>query len=393
MFKILTLNNISVKGLDRLPREKYEIASEISHPDAVLVRSAKMHDMEIPATVKAIGRAGAGVNNIPVAKMTERGVPVFNAPGANANAVKELVLAGMLMAARNIAQAWAFARGLNGTDEQIHKAVESGKKNFVGFELPGRTMGVIGLGAIGVKVANAARALGMKAVGHDPTITVQRAWQLASDVEQALSVDDLLSRSDFVSFHVPLTEETRHMVNEQRVRLLKKGAVLLNFSRDGIIDDKAVVGALDAGHLYAYVCDFPSNLLKDHPRCITLPHLGASTREAEENCAVMVADQVREWLENGNVTNAVNFPEIYLPRNGGHRVAVVNSNVPNMVGQISTDLGAAGININDMLNRSRGDIAVTLLDLDKAPSKEVVAQLSSIAGVLSVRCLGCTGSQ
>jgi len=393
MFKILTLNNISVKGLERLPREKYEIASEISHPDAVLVRSAKMHDMEIPATVKAVGRAGAGVNNIPVAKMTERGVPVFNAPGANANAVKELVLAGMLMAARNIAQAWAFARGLNGTDEQIHKAVESGKKNFVGFELPGRTMGVIGLGAIGVKVANAARALGMKAVGHDPTITVQRAWQLASDVEQALSVDDLLSRSDFVSFHVPLTEETRHMVNEQRVRLLKKGAVLLNFSRDGIIDDKAVVGALDAGHLYAYVCDFPSNLLKDHPRCITLPHLGASTREAEENCAVMVADQVREWLENGNVTNAVNFPEIYLPRNGGHRVAVVNSNVPNMVGQISTDLGAAGININDMLNRSRGDIAVTLLDLDKAPSKEVVAQLSSIAGVLSVRCLGCTGSQ
>jgi D-3-phosphoglycerate dehydrogenase len=393
MFKILTLNNISVKGLERLPREKYEIASEISHPDAVLVRSAKMHDMEIPATVKAIGRAGAGVNNIPVKKMTERGVPVFNAPGANANAVKELVLAGMLMAARNIAQAWAFARGLSGTDEEIHKAVEAGKKGFVGFELPGRTMGVIGLGAIGVKVANAARALGMKAVGHDPTITVQRAWQLASDVEQALSVDDLLSRSDFVSFHVPLTEETRHMVNEQRVRLLKKGAVLLNFSRDGIIDDKAVVAALDAGQLYAYVCDFPSNLLKDHPRCITLPHLGASTREAEENCAVMVADQVREWLESGNVTNAVNFPEIYLPRNGGHRVAVVNSNVPNMVGQISTDLGAAGININDMLNRSRGDIAVTLLDLDKEPSKEVVAQLSSITGVLSVRCLGCGAGQ
>jgi D-3-phosphoglycerate dehydrogenase len=348
-----------------------------------------MHDMEVPATVKAIGRAGAGVNNIPVKKMTERGVPVFNTPGANANAVKELVLAGMLMAARNIAQAWAFARGLSGTDEEIHKAVESGKKGFVGFELPGRTMGVIGLGAIGVKVANAARALGMKAVGHDPTITVQRAWQLASDVEQALSVDDLLSRSDFVSFHVPLTDETRHMINEQRVRLMKKGAVLLNFSRDGIIDDKAVVAALDAGHLYAYVCDFPTNLLKDHPRCITLPHLGASTREAEENCAVMVADQVREWLENGNVTNAVNFPEIYLPRNGGCRVAVVNSNVPNMVGQISTDLGAAGININDMLNRSRGDIAVTLLDLDKTPPQQVVDQLASIAGVLSVRCLGC----
>jgi len=378
-----------VKGLDRLPREQYEVASEISHPDAILVRSAKMHDMEIPATVMAIGRAGAGVNNIPVPKMTARGVPVFNAPGANANAVKELVLAGMLMAARNIPQAWAFARGLSGSDEQIHKAVESGKKNFVGFELPGRTMGVIGLGAIGVKVANAARALGMKAVGHDPTITVQRAWQLASDVEQALSVDDLLSRSDFVSFHVPLTDATRHMINEPRIALMKKGAVLLNFSRDGIIDDKAVVAALDAGQLYAYVCDFPSNLLKDHPRCITLPHLGASTREAEENCAIMVADQVRDWLENGNVTNAVNFPDIALPRNGGHRVAVVNSNVPNMVGQISTDLGAAGININDMLNRSRGDIAVTLLDLDREPPREVVAQLASIAGVLSVRCLGC----
>jgi D-3-phosphoglycerate dehydrogenase len=389
MFKILTLNNISVKGLERLPREQYEIASEISHPDAILVRSAKMHDMEIPATVMAIGRAGAGVNNIPVAKMTGRGVPVFNAPGANANAVKELVLAGMLMAARNIGQAWAFARGLSGTDEQIHKAVESGKKNFVGFELPGRTMGVIGLGAIGVKVANAARALGMKAVGHDPTITVQRAWQLASDVEQALSVDDLLSRSDFVSFHVPLTDATRHMINEPRIALMKKGAVLLNFSRDGIIDDRAVVAALDAGQLYAYVCDFPSNLLKDHPRCITLPHLGASTREAEENCAVMVAEQVRDWLENGNVTNAVNFPDIALPRNGGYRVAVVNSNVPNMVGQISTDLGAAGININDMLNRSRADIAVTLLDLDKEPPREVVAQLASISGVLSVRCLGC----
>jgi len=389
MFKILTLNNISVKGLDRLPREQYEVASEISHPDAILVRSAKMHDMEIPATVTAIGRAGAGVNNIPVPKMTARGVPVFNAPGANANAVKELVLAGMLMAARNIPQAWAFARGLSGSDEQIHKAVESGKKNFVGFELPGRTMGVIGLGAIGVKVANAARALGMKAVGHDPTITVQRAWQLASDVEQALSVDDLLSRSDFVSFHVPLTDATRHMINEPRIALMKKGAVLLNFSRDGIIDDKAVVAALDAGQLYAYVCDFPSNLLKDHPRCITLPHLGASTLEAEENCAVMVAEQVRDWLENGNVTNAVNFPDIALPRNGGYRVAVVNSNVPNMVGQISTDLGAAGININDMLNRSRGDIAVTLLDLDKEPPREVVAQLASIAGVLSVRCLGC----
>jgi D-3-phosphoglycerate dehydrogenase len=389
MFKILTLNNISVKGLERLPREHYEIASEISHPDAILVRSAKMHDMEIAATVKAIGRAGAGVNNIPVAKMTARGVPVFNAPGANANAVKELVLAGMLMAARNIGPAWSFARSLAGTDEEINKAVESGKKQFVGLELPGRTMGVIGLGAIGVKVANTARALGMRAIGYDPTITVQRAWQLASDVEQALSVDDLLARSDFVSFHVPLNDATRRMINEQRIKLMRKGAVLLNFARDGIVDDKAVVAALEAGHLGGYVCDFPSNLLKDHPRCVTLPHLGASTREAEENCAVMVADEVRDWLENGNVVNAVNFPEIALPRGAGHRVAIVNSNVPNMVGQISTDLGAAGMNINDMLNRSRDGIAVTLLDLDREPSAEVLAQIGSIPGVLSVRCLGC----
>ena len=390
MFKILTLNNISVKGLERLPREQYEIASEISHPDAILVRSAKMHDLEIPATVKAIGRAGAGVNNIPVAKMTARGVPVFNAPGANANAVKELVLAGMLMAARNIGPAWTFARSLAGTDEEINKAVEAGKKQFVGFELPGRTMGVIGLGAIGVKVANAARALGMRAVGYDPTITVQRAWQLASDVEQALSVDDLLARSDFVSFHVPLTDATRRMINAQRIKLMRKGAVLLNFSRDGIVDDKAVVAALEAGHLGAYVCDFPSNLLKDHPRCVTLPHLGASTREAEDNCAIMVADEVRDWLENGNISNAVNFPEIALPRNGGYRVAIVNSNVPNMVGQISTDLGAAGMNISDMLNRSRDDVAVTLLDLDRDPPAEVLAQIGGIPGVLSVRCLGCT---
>jgi D-3-phosphoglycerate dehydrogenase len=389
MFKILTLNNIAVAGLDRLPRERYEIASEIAHPDAILVRSANMHEMAIPETVQAIGRAGAGVNNIPVARMSERGLPVFNAPGANANAVKELVIAGMLLAARNIAQAWQFARGLEGDDASVHKAVESGKKQFVGFELPGRTLGVIGLGAIGVQVANAARALGMRVIGYDPTITVQRAWQLESNVEQALSVDDLVTRSDFVSFHVPLTDETRAMIDTDRLKHMKKGAVLLNFARDGIIDDAAAVAALDAGRLYAYVCDFPSNLLKGHPRVVTLPHIGASTREAEENCAVMVADQVRDWLEDGNAHNSVNFPEINLPRNGGYRIAVVNSNVPNMVGQISTDLAAAELNILDMLNRSRGDLAVTLIDVDRRVPDETVAKIRGIKGVLSVRCLGC----
>ncbi len=388
MFKIQTLNNIAVAGLDRLPRDRYEVASEIAHPDAILVRSAKMQASEIPPSVQAIGRAGAGTNNVPVEAMTERGVAVFNAPGANANAVKELVIAGMLIAARNIGQAWRFARELVGDDTAIHQAVEAGKKQFVGFELPGRTLGVIGLGAIGVKVANAARSLGMHVVGYDPTITVQRAWQLESDVQPALSIDDLLSRSDFVTFHVPLTDDTRRMINAERLRTLRKGAVLLNFSRDGIIDDDAVVTALDQGHLYAYCCDFPSNLLKNHPRVITLPHLGASTKEAEENCAVMVAEQVRDYLENGNVTNSVNFPEINLPRNGGFRMAIVNSNVPNMVGQISTDLAAAGLNILDMLNRSRGNVAVTLIDIDQRCPEDTAKRLRAIDGVLSVRCLG-----
>ncbi|HPE80499.1 MAG TPA: phosphoglycerate dehydrogenase [Gammaproteobacteria bacterium] len=390
MYKIQTLNNISVVGLDRFPRDRYEIASEMANPDAVLVRSAKMHDMKLAPSVKAIGRAGAGVNNIPVDTMTAAGIPVFNAPGANANAVKELVVAGMLMAARNIGQAWQFATSLSGDDATINREVEAGKKKFVGFELPGRTLGVIGLGAIGVKVANAARALGMKVIGYDPTITVRAAWALDSDVQQALSVDDLAARSDFITFHVPLTDTTRNMINADRLRLMKKGSVLLNFARNGIIDDEAAVAALNSGQLYAYVCDFPSNLLKDHPRVITLPHLGASTAEAEENCALMVADQVRDWLENGNVSNAVNFPEINLPRTeDGYRIAVVNSNVPNMLGQISTDLAAAGLNIIDMLNKSRGEIAVTLIDVDSPPSEDSMQRITGISGVLSVRCLGC----
>ena len=275
MFKIQTLNNISVAGLDRLPRDQYEVASEITHPDAILVRSAKMHDMDLPDTVKAIGRAGAGVNNIPVDRMTEIGVPVFNAPGANANAVKELVLAGMLMAARNIGQAWRFATALEGEDAEITKAVEAGKKNFVGFELPGRTLGVVGLGAIGVRIANAARALGMNVVGYDPTITVKSAWQLDAGVQQALSVDDLVSCADFITFHVPLNEHTANMINAERLALMKPGGVLLNFARNGIIDDEAAVKALDDGHLYAYVCDFPSKPAQGPSAC---DHLAAPRR-------------------------------------------------------------------------------------------------------------------
>ncbi|MGB5299097.1 MAG: phosphoglycerate dehydrogenase [Thiogranum sp.] len=387
MYKILTLNNISVAGLERLPRDQYEVASEIQHPDAILLRSFNMHDMDIPASVTAIGRAGAGVNNIPVDKMSKRGVPVFNAPGANANAVKELVLAGMLIAARNLVQGWNFARGLNGDDAHISKQVEAGKKNFAGMELPGRTLGVVGLGAIGVQVANAAHALGMKVIGYDPDITVQSAWQMSSDVEQATGIDDLLSQVDFVTFHVPLVDATRHMINAERLRTMKDNVVLLNFSRNGIIDDKAVVQALEDGKVYAYVCDFPSNLLKDHPRVVTLPHLGASTKEAEDNCAIMVADEIRDYLENGNVRNSVNFPKVYMKRYEGYRLAIVNENVPNMLGQISTTLADSGLNIVDMINKSRGDLAYTLVDVDGEVSQQCIDRVSSTAGVLAVRAL------
>lgn len=387
MYKILTLNNISVCGLERLPRDRYEIASEIAHPDAILLRSFKMHDMDIPATLKAVGRAGAGVNNIPVDKLSALGIPVFNAPGANANAVKELVIAGMLLAARNICQAWDFSRNQQGDDAIINKAVEAGKKNFVGFELPGRTLGVIGLGAIGVKVCNAALALGMKVIGYDPDITVQRAWQLSSEVQQANSVDDLLNRVDFVTFHVPLIDATRNMINAERLKSMKKGVVLLNFARNGIIDDEAVLAAIESGKVYAYVCDFPSNLLKNHPRVITLPHLGASTVEAEDNCAIMVADQVRDYLENGNVLNSVNFPEVNMPRTEGFRLALVNANVPNMLGQISTVLAESGHNIIDMLNKSRGGLAYTLVDVETAVGDACRDRLRAINGVLSVRAL------
>ena len=389
MYKILTLNNISVKGLQRLPRESYEVASEISHPDAVLLRSFKMHDMEIPETVAAIGRAGAGVNNIPVDKMTERGVPVFNAPGANANAVKELVLAGLLMASRNIGDAMRFAGGLEGSDAEISTAVESGKKNFVGSELPSKTLGVIGLGAIGVRVANAALSLGMKVVGYDPLISVQSAWQLSSGVEKAVSVDHLFTQCDAISVHVPLLDATRGLASAERIKMMPKGGILVNLARGGICDDDAVLAALDSGHLHSYVIDFPSGQLLNHPKVISFPHLGASTAEAEENCAVMVADSVREYLEDGTVRNSVNFPEAVMPRNGGSRITIANANVPNMVGQISTILANAGLNIADLLNKSRGDVAYTIIDLDGGITDETLDAIRAIEGVLTLRHLPC----
>lgn len=391
-YKILTLNSISPRGLERLPRDKYEVGPDIHSPDAVLLRSADMHEREVPSSVKAVARAGAGTNNIPLARFSKRGVPVFNAPGANANAVKELVIAGLFLAARNICQAWEYVRALKGSDAELATAVEQGKKKFVGYELPGRTLGVVGLGAIGVQVANTAHALGMRVLGFDPQITVRRAWQLSSGVEQSSGLDELFARSDMVTVHVPLMDATRNLVNAARLTMLGAGGVVLNFSRAGIVDEAAMLQALNGDgleiELGAYICDFPTLQLKDHPKVIALPHLGASTGEAEENCAVMAADTLRDYLENGNIKNCVNFPEAVLPRIAGStRLAIANENVPNMVGQISTALAGANLNIADLLNKSRGDLAYTLIDVEGVIPEQVIDKVRAIEGVLAVRAL------
>ncbi len=384
--KILTLNAISARGLARLP-EHYVVGGDLAEPDAVLVRSANMHEMDIPASVKAIARAGAGTNNIPVKKLSARGVPVFNAPGANANAVKELVIAGMLIGARNLVPAMRFVEGLSGSDEEMHKATEAGKKHYAGIELPGRTLGVIGLGAIGSLIADAAIRLGMNVVGFDPSITVDAAWRLPSQVRKAESVEDVLRVADFVTLHVPLLDVTRNLINAQRIGVMRPGAVLLNFAREGVVDNAAVVEALDANKLHAYICDFPANALKGHARVVALPHLGASTEEAEENCAIMVAEQLADYLENGNILNSVNFPNVAMSRESAFRLGIANANVPNMVGQISSLLAAAGLNIHNMVNKSKGDMAYTLVDVDSAVSGAVIEQVANVAGVLSVRYL------
>lgn len=385
--RIRTFNAISPLGLDRLP-DSYEVGADVEAPDGVLVRSADLHKVELPDTVLAVARAGAGTNNIPVAELSQRGIVVFNTPGANANAVKELVLAGMLLAARNLVPAAAFAAGLSGTDAEINEATEKGKKAFVGFELPGRTLGVIGLGAIGVLVANAARSLGMRVLGFDPQISISNAWQLSSDIERAATIEDVFAGSDLVTVHVPLVEATQKLVDAERLALLAPGSVLLNFSRAGIVDESAVVAALAEGTLGSYVCDFPSAALNGNPNVVTLPHLGASTGEAEDNCAVMAAEQLAAYLEDGEIRNSVNFPEASLRRAPGTtRLAVANSNVPNMVGQISTLLADAGLNIADLLNKSRGELAYTLIDVDGDLSDLVMVQIRGIAGVLAARRL------
>ena len=388
MFKIQTLNNIAVEGLRRLPREKFEVSTEVAAPDAIILRSHDMHNMDIPDSVAAIARAGAGVNNIPIEKMSERGVPVFNAPGANANAVKELAVAGLLLAARNICEAHEYVRSLDSDGDELSKAVEAAKKQFVGFELPGRTLGVIGLGAIGVEVANVALALGMNVVGFDPKITVKRAWQLSSGVKQVETLDRLFKKADAVSIHVPLVDETRHMVNAARLELMKPGGVLINFSRGGVVDNDAVIAALNSGRLQNYICDFPTRQLIEHPKVIALPHLGASTAEAEQNCAIMVAENLKDYLENGNVRFSVNFPETIMPRVDCHRLTVANANVPNMVGQISTALAEANLNIEDLLNKSYGKLAYTVVDLSGPVPQETKDSIRAIDGVLRVRDLG-----
>ena len=387
MFTIKTYNNISEEGLIRFPTDDFKIDAEASAADAIMLRSFKMHEEPIADSIKAIGRAGAGVNNIPVDAMSEKGVVVFNAPGANANAVKELVIAGMLMACRNIPQAWQYTTDLEGDDAEITKAVEAGKKKYVGYELPGRTLGVIGLGAIGVQIANAADALGMNVIGFDPTITVKSAWQLSANVQEVESAAELFKQADFVTFHVPLIDSTRDLLNAKSISTMKDGAVILNFARDGIVNDTDVLAAIDSGKIHAYVCDFPSNELKGNSRVVTLPHLGASTGEAEDNCAIMIADQLTDFLKNGNIRNSVNFPNIKLPRAGAKRLAIANRNMPDMLAKVSHVLGQAEVNIMHMVNDSRGDLAYTLIDVESNPSADTVENISQIDGVLSVRVI------
>jgi D-3-phosphoglycerate dehydrogenase len=393
MFKIKTLNNISKAGLSRFPQGNYLVGSDLSDPDAILVRSADLHKTPIAPSVRAIARAGAGTNNIPVEQMSARGVPVFNAPGANANAVKELVLAGMLMAARQIAPALRFVDALDAKASDLDATVEDGKKSFAGIELAGRTLGVIGLGKIGCLVADVAIKLGMQVLGHDPDITVDAAWSLPSQVKRAGSVNEVLKAAHFVTLHVPLVAATRNLVNGSNVGLLRHDAVLLNFSRDGVIAEDAVRDALAAKRLAVYVTDFPSPALLRQTGVIALPHLGASTREAEDNCAVMVVDQLRDYLEHGNVTNAVNFPDVSMPRESAFRLAIANANVPNMVGQISTAMAHAGLNIHNMVNKSRGEMAYTLVDVDSAVADAVLADIARIEGVLAVRYLPKPGPE
>jgi D-3-phosphoglycerate dehydrogenase len=385
MQKIQVLNNISPLGLEKFPKETYDVSTSNDNPDAILVRSAKMHDMEIEKSLKAVGRAGAGVNNIPLQKMSDNGVVVFNTPGANANAVKELVISSMLLASRNICQGWSYVNSL--PLDNLKSTVEDGKKQYSGSELPGKTLGIVGLGAIGVEIANAASMLGMDVIGYDPSISKKNAWKISSDVEEALSLEELFSKSDFVSFHVPLVDATKNLLNAKRISLLPEGCVVINMSRDGIVDEEELVKSLDSGMIKYYVTDFPIDEKKNHDRVIALPHLGASTSEAEDNCALMIAKQVKEYLENGNIINSVNFPDAKMPRAGKERLAITHRNVPNMVRQITKAIAEDEANIVDMLNKSKGEFAYTLIDIEEEISNSVIENIKKVEGILKVRAL------
>jgi D-3-phosphoglycerate dehydrogenase len=384
--EVLVINNIAQVGLKRFPAEHYSVLKEAKDPQAILVRSQDLHKYEFGPSLKAVGRAGAGVNNIPVGALSKRGIPVFNAPGANANAVKELVLAGMLIAARNLAPALDFVRSQKSSSD-LDKKIEDGKKQFAGIELPGHTLGVIGLGKIGSLVADAAIRLGMNVLGYDPHITVEAAWSLPSQVKRAGSSDEILKTSHFVTLHVPLVEKTKHLVNAKNVDTFRSGAVLLNFSREGVVSEDAVAKGLESGRLKWYVTDFPSAALIGNERVIALPHLGASTGEAEDNSAVMVVDEVRDYLEHGNLQNAVNFPDAVMAREAPYRLAIANANVPDMLGRISHALGRRKINIHNMLNKSKGEMAYTIVDADSPVPSGVVDELCELDGVLAVRYL------
>ena len=386
-YRILTMSPIAAARLQRFPPERYTVGDAVENPEGILVRSRDMHQKTIPQSVRGIARAGAGTNNIPVAEMSRRGIPVFNAPGANAHAVKELVLTALLLAARNVVPALRFVAKLDAHAADLDERVEEGKKSFAGVELPGRTLGIIGLGAIGSLVAETAIKLGMKVIGFDPEITVDAAWRLPSTVRMAHSIEDLLRQAEFVTLHVPLLDVTRNLIDARRLSLIRVDASLLNFARAAIVDEEAVVAALRARRLKYYLCDFPSARLEGEPGAIALPHLGASTEEAEQNCAIMAVDQLREFLEHGTIANAVNFPNVEMPRESPWRVAIANANVPNMLGQISTAMAHAGLNIHNMVNKSRGDTAYTLVDVDTPIHDTVVDALSRIEGVLSVRAI------
>ena len=390
MYKIQTLNKISAEGLANFPRDDYESASEILNPDAILLRSADMHSMELPASVKAIARAGAGVNNIPVSAMSEKGIVVFNTPGANANAVKELVIAALLFSSRPVHKAADWAKTLAGKGDEIPELAEKGKSQFVGPEIKGKTLGVIGLGAIGAMVANTAIGLGMDVIGYDPYISVDAAWSLSRAVHKAESLESLLSKSDYVSLHIPQTNDTKGFINADRINMMKKGVRLLNFARGGLVVNKDVLAAIDSGKIAQFITDFTDEELLNNDKIICLPHLGASTPEAEDNCAFMAVDQLKNFLERGNIINSVNFPKTYLDAPipaGGTRLCIANKNVPNMVGQISTILADAKLNIEGMVNQNRADLAYNLIDVSCPVSADVVEKLKSIDGVINVRCI------